>query len=267
MGFSGIEWIEPIKILRDEVGCYETVPHFPTSSSGKMMFLTMEIHCRLLRQTQFCLIHHQRRLGNIINPHKHNQSMNPINQTKPEHIHKSNQKKKNVSKSNQSTNQPTNQSIKPSNQTNQINQPVSPHSINPTIKQTVNLSIHPSIYLYVYIYTRISINLSITQPVNQSIDRSINQSNRSIDRSFNQPTNQPINQPIFNNHGVILGILAVCMCLKSQKAGIGLQILSTNASTGPVPLFQVSAQEILSWAEKQSGPSSPSPKKKHTHLC
>ena len=64
MGFSGIEWIEAIKTLRDEVGCYETVPHFPTSSSGKMMVLTMEIHCRLLRQTQFCLIHHQRRLGN-----------------------------------------------------------------------------------------------------------------------------------------------------------------------------------------------------------
>ena len=193
MGFSGIEWIEPIKILRDEVGCYETVPHFPTSSSGKMMFLTMEIHCRLLRQTQFCLIHHQRRLGNIINPHKHNQSMNPINQnqTKPEHIHKSNQKK-NVSKSNQSTNQPTNQSIKPSNQTNQINQPVSPHSINPTIKQTVDLSIHPSIYLYVYIYTYI--HQSINHSTSQSIDRSINQSIKSIDRSIVQPTNQSINQ-------------------------------------------------------------------------
>ena len=42
MGFSGIEWIEAIKTLRDEVGCYETVPHFPTSSSGKMMVLTSQ---------------------------------------------------------------------------------------------------------------------------------------------------------------------------------------------------------------------------------
>ena len=165
MGFSGIEWIEPIKTLRDEVGCYETVPHFPTSSSGKMMFLTMEIHCRLLRQTQFCLIH-QCRLGNIINPHKHNQSMNPKNQIK------------------------TNKS----SPTNQINQPVSP-SLNQSNNQTNCQSIYPSIYMYVYIYiyTYISINLSITQPVNQ-IDRSINQSNRSIDRSIVQPTNQPPNQ-------------------------------------------------------------------------
>ena len=266
MGFSGIEWIEPIKILRDEVGCYETVPHFPTSSSGKMMFLTMEIHCRLLRQTQFCLIHHQRRLGNIINPHKHNQSMNPINQnqTKPEHIHKSNQKKKTYPNP---INQPTNQSINQAIKSNKSNQSTSQSSLNQSNNQTNCRSIYPSIHLSVCIYIYIHVYPSIYQSLNQSINRSIDQSINQIDRSIVQPTNQPINQPIFNNHGVILGILAVCMCLKSQKAGIGLQILSTNASTGPVPLFQVSAQEILSWAEKQSGPSSPSPKKKHTHLC
>jgi ribosomal protein L34E len=195
MGFSGIEWIEPIKILRDEVGCYETVPHFPTSSSGKMMFLTMEIHCRLLRQTQFCLIHHQRRLGNIINPHKHNQSMNPINQTKPEHIHKSNQKKKRIQI--QSINQPTNQSINQAIKSNKSNQSTSQSSLNQSNNQTNCRSIYPSIHLsvcmYIYIHVYPSIYQSLNQSINRSIDQSINQIDRSIDRSTNQPTNQSTN--------------------------------------------------------------------------